>query len=102
MTKISNRTAQIEIANLRDFENHTGSFTGNYSSYPDTYNMTPENAAEMIAIFDGKPVYRVYSYKTMIGAVNPRTGQIWQNSGKYSVTTSKHQGIMGVGFHAHN
>ena len=39
------------------------------------------------------PVFRVWSYNTVIGEYDPTVG--WQlNLTKYSVTTSKHQGYL--------
>lgn len=42
----------------------------------------------------GSDVYCVYSYTTLIASYDRRTGEVWLNPRKYSVTTSRLQNII--------
>jgi len=39
-------------------------------------------------------LYQVDSYNTLIASYNVKTGEVWLNPTKYSVTTSRHQNLI--------
>ena len=99
--KITNRDAITWIATRQDFQtgNRTlwGAWLPNY--YLPIYSRLPgEDADALRATFENagpRGVYVVFSYATPIGWFD---GETWYVSPtKYSVTTSRHQGILRQG-----
>ena len=91
--KIGNYRAAEEIARFRDFDSHTGSLRGRQSL--DGWGILP-NALEIVPR-DAR--YYIYSYATPIGWLTA-DGRAQMPDAKYSVTTSRHQGIARQGFRA--
>ena len=52
-----------------------------------------DNKNSMSAKFDG-PIYKVLSYRTLIATYDNNTGERWINPDRYSVTTSRQQGLI--------
>ena len=109
MSKIrTNRDAIVQIRDRQAFENRTGSLSAEWTAWPN-YGWAPESvrnelreaigytldAAVESGTFPPKTsrVYVVFSYWTPI-AYAVKGGPLVVFDAKYSVTTSKHQGIV--------
>jgi hypothetical protein len=88
MRRVRNRDAAYSIAAFETFKNSTGSFSGGWE-FKGTGILPTEYQSQAYAARYG---YFVYSYDTPIAwYVN---GEGWtEPDTKYSVTTTKHQGI---------
>lgn len=102
MARVSNREARQIIANREEFQSHTGSLSGEYalSRYTETGVLPMPYVMELRKAIDeagkrGNRVYVVRSYATPIGW-HDGTGWVRPDV-KYSVTTSKHQGLVPLG-----
>lgn len=93
MIRVTNRGAVQCIEDMAEFSNAQGSFSGRFHNYNDaTLGKLSYDNREALRLA-GDVRYIVYSYATPIAwALGDNT---WVIPGdKYSVTTSKHQGIM--------
>lgn len=93
MTKVTNRGAVPYIGDMQDFSNAGGTFTGRRQIVDDVTfgELAGELCGLIMASLSIK--YVVYSYSTPIAwALDDNTWVMPKD--KYSVTTSKHQGLV--------
>jgi hypothetical protein len=100
MRTVNHSTAPDAIAELAEFQNSGKTLTGGPATPYPGYGRLPEEWRREIArcaAAGNPPVYYVHSYATPIGwLLKDGTAVIPQES--YSVTTSKHQGRVRVGW----
>lgn len=66
------------LARLQSFENHTGSMSAAWT--------TPNR--------DGREVYQIWSYSTLMAIYDPLNGTLYYNEHPYSVTTARQQTLI--------
>lgn len=104
MARVTNREAAGYIARLKAFNNSTGSLRGEVCS---GLHITPgrlsneANRALRAMSWSDVECYVVYSYHTPQLVVRLSDMATWDGTGeRYSVTTSRHQGIVRQGIRA--
>ena len=93
--RVTNNAAAPLIGKREPFTNHSGSFRGERAPYVDTaWSRLPSEWADIARETDGVD-YVVFSYNTPIAWHHANGWTIPE--AKYSVTTSKHQGLTRYG-----
>lgn len=101
-TKVSNREVPGMVANRDRFDTNNETVRGDWEWYPSYGKLPQEWRVQLASELSGldEAMYVVYSYSTPIAWWNPSTTQWTVPDTKYSVTTSRHQGLVQRGVSA--
>jgi hypothetical protein len=92
MAKITNRQIPQAVANREFFSSYSAHATGGFEGFGQAEHLTDEERAQVQA-----SPYIVYSYKTPVAWQLADSMTLVVDAHKYSVTTSKLQGLIRLG-----